>query len=128
MNDSIALVEGNDVLRQNRGWLLALGVVMMLARKLLVFLPALVFAALVAGCTTMGPEYLAPALNPPIQWSGETGSRMSSDPLDPASLNQWWTTLRDPVLTRPMNRALAIAEDQYKASETDFLRLLRLLV
>ena len=64
-------------------------------------------SVLLAGCATVGPDYAAPALNPPIQWSGETGSRMSSDPLDPAALNQWWTTLRDPVLTRLIDRAVA---------------------
>ncbi len=62
-------------------------------------------SVLVAGCATVGPDYVAPELNPPIQWSGETGSRINSDPLDPAALNRWWTTLQDPLLTRLIDRA-----------------------
>ena len=68
-------------------------------------LASVMASILVAGCATVGPDYVAPKLNPPIQWSGETGSRTSSDPLDPTALNQWWTTLRDPVLTRLIDRA-----------------------
>ncbi len=43
---------------------------------------------LVAGCAMVGPDSVAPELNPPIQWRGETGSRTSPDPLDPTALNQ----------------------------------------
>lgn len=59
------------------------------------------------GCTAVGPDYAAPELNPPIQWNGESSSRINSEPLDPTSLNQWWTTLQDPLLTQLVNRAVS---------------------
>ena len=77
---------------------------LLILRSLLV---SVMTSVLGAGCTTVGPDYVAPEPNPPIQWSGETGSRISSGPLDPAALNQWWTTLQDPVLTRLIDRAVA---------------------
>lgn len=58
------------------------------------------------GCTTVGPDYVAPKLNPPIQWNGDIGSRVNSNPLDPEALNQWWSTLNDPLLTSLIERSI----------------------
>ena len=68
-------------------------------------LVSIVTCTLIAGCTTVGPDYAPPKMNPPIQWNGKSGERMSSSPLDPTALNQWWTTLQDPVLTSLIDRA-----------------------
>jgi NodT family efflux transporter outer membrane factor (OMF) lipoprotein len=64
-------------------------------------------SVLAVGCTTVGPDYTAPELNPPIKWNGENSGQITSDPLDPAALNQWWTTLQDPLLTRLINNAVS---------------------
>tara|TARA_R110002153_G_scaffold15822_6_gene56275 strand:+ start:60 stop:1568 length:1509 start_codon:yes stop_codon:yes gene_type:complete len=58
------------------------------------------------GCSAVGPDYVAPQLTPPIQWNGDIGSQINSNPLEPKALNQWWTTLKDPLLTSLIDRAI----------------------
>lgn len=57
-------------------------------------------------CSAVGPDYVAPQISPPIQWNGEIGSRINTGPLDPKSLNQWWKTLKDPLLTSLIDRSI----------------------
>jgi NodT family efflux transporter outer membrane factor (OMF) lipoprotein len=70
---------------------------------------SIMVSALSTACATVGPDYEEPVLDPSIQWSGETSigtSRViSSNPLDTATLNQWWKTLHDPLLTQLIDRA-----------------------
>mgnify|MGYP003673352180 FL=1 len=62
---------------------------------------------LIAGCAAVGPDYVAPDVNPPVRWSGDPGAAATTDPLEPAALNEWWRSLDDPVLTELIERALA---------------------
>lgn len=61
---------------------------------------------LAAGCATVGTDYVAPQPKAPVQWNARTDGALGADALDPATLNHWWTTLQDPVLTGLIDRAV----------------------
>ena len=66
--------------------------------KLIWWMMAALGAATVAGCT-VGPDYQAPAVAVPAEWS-RTG--MGAEPAHQAD---WWVTLQDPILTALEERA-----------------------
>jgi outer membrane protein, multidrug efflux system len=65
---------------------------------------ALLLAAALAGCTTVGPNYRAPeagALSVPDAYYGPAGQTA------PADLSRWWERFQDPLLTRLIDEASA---------------------
>ena len=65
------------------------------------------FATLVAGCMTVGPDYVPIEPEVPEQFSSKLPDELTIEPLDKATLSQWWTTLNDPQLTDLIDRAIA---------------------
>ena len=66
---------------------------------------ALLLAAALAGCTTVGPDYRAPetgTLAVPETYYGPAGEAAV-----PADLSRWWEQFRDPLLTRLVDEASA---------------------
>ena len=63
---------------------------------------AAAIASLLAGCV-VGPEHRAPSLDLPSRWHRAAAS---AEPTA-AILGEWWRDLRDPVLDRLMERAVA---------------------
>lgn len=61
---------------------------------------------LLAGCTTVGPDYVPPKVSAPPQWTGEMGDGLTAEHADLQALATWWETLRDPVLTSLVDRAI----------------------
>ncbi|PWJ94808.1 NodT family efflux transporter outer membrane factor (OMF) lipoprotein [Mesorhizobium loti] len=59
-------------------------------------------AVLLAGCV-VGPDYQAPMLAMPANWSGQK----SMKPAQPAQLSRWWQRLRDPELNTLVDEAVA---------------------
>ena len=66
-----------------------------------------IIGVFITACAAVGPDYVAPDVNPPVRWSGDPGAAATTDPLEPAALNEWWRSLDDPVLTELIERALA---------------------
>ena len=64
---------------------------------------AFIGCVLLAGCTTVGPDYEPPAAKTPEQWS--TGAAATAR--DSALLNFWWEAFQDPVLSQLVTRAQA---------------------
>lgn len=62
---------------------------------------ALALLALLAACTTVGPDFKAPANNAPAAFKAASG------PAAPALGRDWWTLFNDPQLNALENRALA---------------------
>ncbi|MGE4559443.1 MAG: efflux transporter outer membrane subunit [Desulfobulbus sp.] len=56
------------------------------------------------GCAPVGPNYKAPALQPPAAWSEDSET---SKPAPELARMAWWSLLKDPVLDRLMKKALA---------------------
>jgi multidrug efflux system outer membrane protein len=59
-------------------------------------------AILLTGCV-VGPDYQAPMLAMPANWSGQK----SMKPAQPAQLSRWWQRLRDPELNTLVEEAVA---------------------
>lgn len=71
-------------------------------------LPALLFSGLaLTGCTTLGPDFEAPASSPVGNWQQtpkqDVYSSTTAQPLDP----RWWTVFGDPQLSRLQERLIA---------------------
>lgn len=71
--------------------------------------------ALLAGCATVGPDYVPPRTTSPAAWNTplQGGITVSTDP---RNLAAWWTSLNDPELSRLVDRAVAGNLDLKKAS------------
>jgi len=68
-----------------------------------------------AGCATVGPNYVPPRTTPPAAWNTplQGGITVSADP---KNLAAWWTTFNDPALSRLIDRAVAGNLDLKKAA------------
>jgi len=60
--------------------------------------------SLLAGCVTVGPDYVEPALDVPAQWNRAVPDAPAADD---AALARWWTLFDDPVLSDLVARAAA---------------------
>src|SRR5690349_9733429 len=73
---------------------------------------ALLLAAALTGCTTVGPNYRPPdtsALSVPDAYYGPAGQAA------PADLSRWWEQFQDPLLTRLIDEAGAANLDLVQA-------------
>lgn len=61
-----------------------------------------------SGCTTVGPDYRAPAVEVPAHWI-EAEAKLPGGDLD--GLRRWWRSFRDPLLDRLVDQALAHNQD-----------------
>jgi len=80
-------------------------------------LPALLLSGLaLAGCTTVGPDFKAPAAGAGGNWrqspQADVYSTATAQPLDP----RWWTLFGDPLLSRLQQRLMAQNLDLLSAS------------
>ena len=70
--------------------------------------------AVLAGCATVGPDYVPPRTTAPAAWNAplQGGLTVSTDS---RNLAAWWTTLNDPELSKLIERAVARNRDLKKA-------------
>jgi len=61
---------------------------------------------LLAGCATVGPDYLPPQISTPGQWRTELKTGLTRGPMDSKMMANWWTTFDDPTLTSLIQRAV----------------------
>ena len=52
---------------------------------------------LLAGCTTVGPDFVQPKAPLPLQWQEPDGAKYA---LKPAQRTRWWEVFGDPVLSK----------------------------
>jgi len=86
----------------------------MMKRISLVFTVCIVILA--AGCMTVGPDYVPTEPKVPEQFSSDLSGGLTVEPLDKATLSQWWATLNDPELTDLIDRAIAGSLDLREAA------------
>jgi outer membrane protein, multidrug efflux system len=72
-------------------------------------LPLLACLAL-AGCATVGPDYVLPPTPTPAAWQS-VGPSTVADATNPEDLTRWWQSLGDPVLDGLIRDALAASPD-----------------
>jgi len=68
--------------------------------------PGFAIMLCLAGCVTVGPDYVRPDTAVPKQWSAELGGSLTTERPDTETLASWWETLHDPVLTSLIHRAV----------------------
>jgi len=72
----------------------------------LTFRFTLLALTLLAGCTTVGPDYKKPDIAAPKIWTGKLEGGLTQQQLNPDTLSQWWKTLGDPTLDSFIERAI----------------------
>lgn len=60
------------------------------------------FLVMLAGCATVGPEYVPPRPPVPAGWTTQPDPALVPDP---AVVREWWTVFEDPLLTRYIETA-----------------------
>jgi NodT family efflux transporter outer membrane factor (OMF) lipoprotein len=63
------------------------------------------------GCVTVGPDYSAPQVNVPGQWSTELTGGVSPERPDAKAMARWWSAFHDPLLTGLMEEAIGANHD-----------------
>ncbi len=69
----------------------------------------------IAGCAAVGPDYVSPEFNIQGTWHSDLKKGLSSQPADPGTMAQWWSTLNDPVLSDFMELAIVANLDLKEA-------------
>ncbi len=61
---------------------------------------------MLAGCATVGPDYVPPDISSPAAWHSQLKKDLVGYETDLRALSRWWTTLNDPVLSSLIDRAV----------------------
>jgi multidrug efflux system outer membrane protein len=77
--------------------------------------PVVLVFLILAGCVTVGPDYLSPSTSASKNWHTPLKLGLTAEEMDPQTLAAWWTTLNDPELSSLMERAVAGNLDLKKA-------------
>lgn len=72
-------------------------------------------AALFTSCASVGPDYEAPELDTPPSWTRQLDGGLTDADLVPDSLNAWWESLEDTILSDLVERAVDANLDLRKA-------------
>ncbi len=70
---------------------------------------------IVAGCVTVGPDYIRPETPLPPVWHTQLQRGLTTAEMDPENLAAWWTGFKDPQLSHLIEQALAGNLDLKKA-------------
>lgn len=70
-----------------------------------------VFLVLLSGCTTVGPNYVAPAIPLSAGWQQAARYNDVFSSERPSNLADWWQQLNDPILSDLINQALLASPD-----------------
>ena len=70
---------------------------------------------ILAGCATVGPDYLPPGMDLPESWNSPLKGGLRDGEEPPGSLAGWWKTLNDPDLSSLTERAMAGNRDLKQA-------------
>jgi NodT family efflux transporter outer membrane factor (OMF) lipoprotein len=79
------------------------------------WLPAVLAIFILAGCATVGPDYVPPETPVSPTWHTQLKGGLMTEEMDPKTLAAWWTTLNDPELSSLIDRAVAGNLDLKKA-------------
>ena len=61
---------------------------------------------LLAGCATVGPDYVPSEVSAPGLWSAQLEGGLTAGRVDAQALANWWSTLNDPLLTKLVERSI----------------------
>jgi outer membrane protein, multidrug efflux system len=72
----------------------------------IIFLNLVLALLVLAGCATVGPNYIQPKISSPEGWNNVKDGAESKK-INPKTLASWWTTLNEPKLSSLIERAIA---------------------
>ena len=75
-------------------------------RHMLIFMAAAAILA-TASCASVGPDYAPPEIDAPASWNTPLENGLSSDPMDPETLAEWWAIFDDSTLSDLMHQAVS---------------------
>ena len=70
------------------------------------FLTAVYLLQALTGCIKVGPDYVKTDPMPPAAWQAPLNGGLATEQADPQALAEWWTALKDPLLTRFIHQAI----------------------
>lgn len=76
-------------------------------RRIYLYIILFLSVLALAGCTTVGPDYVPPETGVSEQWHTGLKGGLNAETPSPQTLTQWWTVLNDPVLSSLIERAMA---------------------
>lgn len=71
------------------------------------WLPVILAILMLAGCATVGPDYVPPDTPVSATWHTQLKGGLAAGEQDPQTLAAWWTTLNDPELSSLTGRAVS---------------------
>jgi len=74
--------------------------------RLLAWLPMVLAALILAGCATVGPDYVPPDTTVSKDWHTPLNDGLIAEEIDPQALATWWNTLNDQELSSLIARAV----------------------
>ena len=74
----------------------------MLKRNTVLFLKVIALLFMISGCTTVGPDYKTPEMQPPEEWQKTEDPSLKPDKTD---IREWWKIFDDPMLIRLITMA-----------------------
>jgi NodT family efflux transporter outer membrane factor (OMF) lipoprotein len=79
------------------------------------WLPVVLAIQILAGCATVGPDYVPPDTSVSKDWHTQLKGGLIAEGMDSQTLAAWWTTLNDPELSSLIGRAVTGNLDLKKA-------------
>ncbi|MCE5255546.1 MAG: efflux transporter outer membrane subunit [Spirochaetaceae bacterium] len=83
--------------------------------RILRYAAILIAIVMLAGCATVGPDYVAPEIKAPDKWNTAAPAGSSAADTSRDSLASWWANLDDPTLVALIDVALKNNKDLKKA-------------
>ena len=83
--------------------------------KSMAYFPLVLMLLILAGCVTVGPDYVPPNTQAPKNWYAQQRGKPIADNVGPKSLASWWTKFNDPELSSLIERAVSGNLDLKKA-------------
>ena len=74
--------------------------------RLLAWLPMVLAVLILAGCATVGPDYVPPDRTVSKDWHTPLNDGLIAEEIDPQALATWWNTLNDQELSSLIARAV----------------------
>jgi len=73
--------------------------------RLLAWLPMVLAVLILAGCATVGPDYVPPDTTVSKDWHTQLNGGLTAEEIDPQALATWWNMLNDQELSNLIARA-----------------------
>ena len=89
---------------------------MNVTEKIMRYTALLIAAVMLAGCATVGPDYVKPDIKAPEKWNAPQAAQGGTADVSKDSLASWWANLDDPTLVALIDTAVRNNKDLKRAA------------